>query len=314
MELRQLEYFVAVSEELHFTKAADKIGISQPNLSLQIKALEEEIGMPLFDRIGKRIGLTEAGSLLLRHTRSMFQNIQNALHEIDDLLHQRGGNLSVGALPSELDFRLTPMFISFIRKYPNVRLKIASEVNLDELVLSTEIDIGITVKPLFDPRLVVRPLAREEYGVVVSKEHELSTKESISLIELKELPVVMYPREFCWARKFVENWCQQHGFNLNVLVETSTLSSIFHFVRENIGVAVVANSLLESIDKHNLRFIPIHDYPPVREMSIIYRADKYLSHAAQAFIHFAEDELKDRGPHEMMHSGTPSPAKHEPRT
>ncbi|WP_217593915.1 LysR family transcriptional regulator [Cohnella sp. GbtcB17] len=294
MEFRQLEYFVAVSEELHFTRAADKIGISQPNLSLQIKALEEEIGMPLFDRIGKRIALTEAGSLLLSHTRSMFQNFQNALHEIDDLRHQRGGNLSVGALPSELDFHLTPMFIRFMKKYPNIKLKIASDVNLAELVLKTEIDIGITVKPLFDPRLVVRPLAREEYGVVVSKEHKLSAKESISLIELKELSVVMYPREFCWARKFVEDWCQRHGFNLNVLVETSSLSSILQFVKENIGVAVVANSLLESIDNLHLRYIPIHDYPPKREMSIIYRADKYRSHAAQAFIQFAEDELKDR--------------------
>lgn len=292
MELRKLEYFVAVCEELHFTKAAEKIDISQPNLSLQIKALEEEIGTPLFDRIGKRIALTEAGLILLKHTRSIFQNLQNALHEIDELHHQRGGSLSVGALPSELDFRLTPMFISFCQKYPNVRLKIVSEVDLAELVLSTEIDIGISVKPLFDPRLVIRPLTREEYGVVVSKDHELSSKESISLTELKGLPIVTYPKGF-WGREVVENCCLQHGFNLNVVVETTSNPSLFYFVRENIGVAVQAHSLLESIDNLNLRFIPIHDHPPVREMSIIYRADKYLSHAAQAFIHFAEERLKD---------------------
>ncbi|MFC5649680.1 LysR family transcriptional regulator [Paenibacillus solisilvae] len=292
MELRKLEYFIAVCEELHFTKAADKIGISQPNLSLQIKALEEEIGTPLFDRIGKRIALTEAGSILLRHTRSMFQNLQNAFQEMDELNHQRGGSLSVGALPSELDFRLTPMFISFYKRYPNVRLKIISEVDLTRLVLNTDIDIGISLKPLFDPRLVIRPLTREEYGVVVSKDHELSSKDSISLTELKELPIVTYPKGF-WGRDFLENCCQQHGFNLNVVVETTSSSSLFYFVRENIGVAIQSYSLLESIDNLKLRFIPIHDYPPVREMSIIYRSDKYLSRAGQTFIHFAEEHLKD---------------------
>ncbi|OIK11238.1 LysR family transcriptional regulator [Bacillus sp. MUM 116] len=292
MELRQLGYFIAVCEELHFTKAADKIGISQPNLSLQIKALEEEIGTPLLDRIGKRIVLTESGSILLKYTRNMFQNLQNALIEMEDLRHKRGGSLGVGALPSELDFRLTPMFINFCKRYPNVKLKIISEVEIAQLVLNNEIDIGIAVKPLFDSRLVIRPLSREEYGVVVAKEHKLSSRESISLKELNGLPVVLYPKGL-WGRDFLENYCQQHGFNLNVVVETSSNPSLFNFVRENIGVTIQAYSLLESIDHLNLRFIRIHDHPPVREMSIIYRSDKYLNHAAQAFIHFAEEYLKE---------------------
>ncbi|MBP1964113.1 LysR family transcriptional regulator [Paenibacillus aceris] len=293
MELRQLEYFMAVCEELHFTKAADKIGISQPNLSLSIKALEEEIGMPLFDRIGKRIQLTDAGSILKKHARMMLQNLSNALQEMDDLYHQNGGNLSIGALPSELDYRLTPMFIRFFQRYPNIRLKIISEVDVTGMVLNTDMHIGIAVKPLFDPRLVIRPLAREEYGIVVSKNHELSKAESISLADLQFLPIVMYPKGL-WGREFVDSWCRQHGFHLNVVVETSSNPSLFYFVKANIGVGIVANSLLESIDSLDLRFLPIRDYPPVREMSIIYRSDKYLSHAARTFIHFAEEQLKDR--------------------
>ncbi|MFF2481021.1 LysR family transcriptional regulator [Paenibacillus sp. NPDC058071] len=293
MELRQLEYFLAACEELHFTKAAEKVGISQPNLSLSIKGLEEELGMPLFDRIGKRIEMTEAGLILKRHVRAMFQNLQNGLEEMDELKNKQGGSLSIGALPSELDFRLTPMFIRFFQKYPNIRLKIVSEVELTRLVLSTEIDIGISVTPLFNPRLVVRPLARDEYGIVVSKDHELANRESVSLFELQALPSVMYPRGF-WGRDFLENWCQQHGFNLNVVVETSSNPSLFQFVKANLGITIVAISLLESIDNLNLRYIPINDHPPVRETSIIYRSDKYLSHAAQVFIHFVEEQLKGR--------------------
>ncbi|MDD9268337.1 LysR family transcriptional regulator [Paenibacillus sp. GCM10023248] len=291
MELRQLEYFMAVCEELHFTKAAERIGISQPNLSLSIKALEEEIGMPLFDRIGKRIELTDAGAVLKKHAKMMLQNLSNARQEMDDLYHQKGGSLSIGALPSELDYRLTPMFIRFFQRYPNIRLKIVSEVNVTGLVLNTDTDIGIAVKPLHDPRLVIRPLPREEYGIAVSKNHEMAQADSVALADLQSLPIILYPKGL-WGRDFLENWCRQYGIQLNVVVETSSNPSIFHFVKANIGVGIVANSLLESIDSLDLRFLPIRDYPPVREMSIVYRSDKYLNHAARAFIHFAEEHLK----------------------
>jgi Transcriptional regulator len=293
VELRQLEYFIAVCEELHFTRAAERIGISQPNLSLSIKALEEEIGLPLFNRIGKRIELTDAGSVLKRNAKMVFQNLSNARLEIEDLSAQKGGSLSVGALPSELDYRLTPMFIRFFQKYPNIRLKIFSEIDVADLVLSADIDIGISGKPAYDSRLVIRPLSRDEYGIVVSKEHELSQAESISLYDLRTLPIVMYPKGL-WGRDFVESWCEKHGVQPNVVVETSSNPSLFLFVKANVGVGIVASALLESIDSLDLRFIPIRDYPPIRETSIIYRSDKYLNHAARAFIHFVEDYLKEQ--------------------
>lgn len=293
MEFRQLEYFAAVCEELHFTKAADKVGISQPNLSLSIKALEEEIGTPLFDRIGKRIELTNAGAVLQKHARAMLQGRENARREIKDLSNRNGGELSIGALPSELDYRLTPLVIRFFQQYPQIKLKVVSEVDVASLVLNSDIDIGVAVKPVLDPRLVIRPLARDEYGIVVSHEHELVQAESIALAELGTLPVVQYPRGL-WGREFVDNWCQQHGVQPNVVVETSSNPSLFLFVRANVGVGIVTRSLMDAIGDNGLRFIPIRDYPPVREMSIIYRSDKYLSHAARAFIHFAEEELKSR--------------------
>jgi DNA-binding transcriptional LysR family regulator len=293
MELRRLEYFIAVCEELHFTKAAEKIGISQPNLSLQIKAMEEEIGTPLFDRIGKRIALTEAGSILLKHCRGLFQNLQNAYHEISELRENQGGNLSIGVLPSELDYRLTPLFIDFHRKFPKVRLKIVSSVEIVKQVLDTEIDIGITLIPLPDNRLIIIPLSREEYGLIVSVNHELAHHETISLTQLKELPMIMYPKGF-WGRELVEKYCREYGFNLDTVVETTSNPSLFRFVRENIGATVQTYQLAKSIDDPKLRFIKISDHPPVREMSIIYRADKYLGYSAQTFIHTVEDQLKIR--------------------
>ncbi|WP_231571439.1 LysR family transcriptional regulator [Gordoniibacillus kamchatkensis] len=286
-----MEYFVAVCEELHFSKAAEKLGISQPNLSLQIKALEAHVGLPLFERIGKRTVLTDAGAVLLKHCRSLFTNLQNAYDEIGELRDFEGCQLAVGVIPSELDYRLTPLFIDFLHQFPKNRLRLYSTVEVVKLVLDMAIDIGITLNPAPDHRLRVRPLAKEAYGLIVSDRHELADRESISLAELKGLPMIMYPKGY-WGRELVEKYCRDYGFELDTVVETTSNPSLFRFVRENIGATVQTYPLAKAINDPKLRFIKIEDHPPVRETSIVHRADKYLGRAAQSFIRLAEQQLK----------------------
>ncbi|WP_309484769.1 LysR family transcriptional regulator [Lysinibacillus boronitolerans] len=120
MEIRHLHYFMAVCEELHFTKAAEKLGISQPTLSQQIRVLEDELGMPLFDRIGKKIVVTEAGSLLFSYTIEVFNTLQNVKDSIKDLQALEGGQISIGIMPSDLDYRITQLVIDFHQKFPKV--------------------------------------------------------------------------------------------------------------------------------------------------------------------------------------------------
>ncbi|MCZ8511565.1 LysR family transcriptional regulator [Paenibacillus filicis] len=291
MELRQLEYFIAVCEELHVTKAAEKLGISQPTLSLQLRAMEEELGTLVFDRIGKRIALTEAGMILLKYARRMVQDRQNALLEIKELREFQGGNLVVGVLPAELDYRITPLFIDYHRNYPKVSLKIISSVEIPRLVLANEADIGITLIQSPDPRLVTRPLYSESFVLVVSEKHELADRDAVSLLELKGIPMVMYPSDFM-GREVVENRCRAFGFQLDVAVETTTAPSLFNFVRSNIGATVQPLDLSKSLNDPTLRLITIEDHTPTREIGIIYRADKYLGFAARKCIEFIEHQLK----------------------
>src|SRR5699024_2942115 len=98
MEIRQLEYFLAVCKELHFTRAAEKLNISQTSLSQQIRILENEIGMPLFDRIGKKIRITETGKLLLKHSRNIFFEIEKIRNSVDDLKELETGRVAIGGL------------------------------------------------------------------------------------------------------------------------------------------------------------------------------------------------------------------------
>ncbi|HEY9577701.1 MAG TPA: LysR family transcriptional regulator [Pseudobacillus sp.] len=293
MELRQLEYFMVLCQELHFTRASEKIGISQPTLSLQIRAIEQELGTPLFDRIGKRIALTEAGAILLKHCKRIFRNLENAVEEIEELREYQGGNVSVGVLPAELDYRFTPLFIDFHKRFPSIYLNLsASTVEITKQVLDNEVDVGITLLLLSDSRLVSIPLYREEYVLVVSENHELASHESISLTELREIPMVMYAKQFL-GRKLLEDHCQKHGFQLNTVVETTTGPSLFYFVKENIGATLQPLPLSKALNDPTLRLIKIHDHPPEREIGIIYRADKYLGFAVQKFIETVEEKLKN---------------------
>jgi DNA-binding transcriptional LysR family regulator len=157
----------------------------------------------------------------------------------------------------------------------------------------TSMDIGISQVPLPDDRLTVIPLATEEYGLVVSEEHELAGCDSISLAQLRGLPMVMYPRGY-WGRELVESCCRECGFEPNAVIETTSNPALFHFVGENIGATVQTGQLVRSVGDPRLRFIRIGDRPPVRNMGILHRSDKYMGHAARTLIGKLKEHLEQR--------------------
>ncbi|WP_341479984.1 LysR family transcriptional regulator [Paenibacillus dendrobii] len=283
LEIRQLHYFMAVCEEMHFTKAAEKIGVSQPTLSQQIRALEDELHMPLFDRIGKKIALTEAGMLLLTNATTIMDTLQNVKDSIADLRHLHGGKIRVGIMPSDLDYRITQLVIDFHHAFPKVKLMVISSIDILQQVLDSEVDIGIGVNVEPNDRLITIPLCREDYVLTVSTEHPLASRKSIELKELKDLPVIMYPEGYL-GRDLVEEVVRKHGFQLHSILETSTATSIINLVKANIGATVQPSLLMQQINDPDLRIIRIQDHAPSRSMAIIYRSDRYLSQAAKAFI------------------------------
>ncbi|MFF2177511.1 LysR family transcriptional regulator [Lysinibacillus sp. NPDC058147] len=283
LEIRHLHYFMAVCEELHFTKAAEKLGISQPTLSQQIRVLEDEVGMPLFDRIGKKIVLTEAGTLLLSYGTEILDTLQNVKDAIKDLQDMKSGHIRIGIMPSDLDYRITQLVIDFHEKFPKVKLKIMSSIEIVRQVLENEVDIGIGINVLPNDRLVTIPLCREEYVLTVSKEHPMANRESINIAELKNLPVIMYPEGF-FGREIVEETVKKHGFQLNSVLETSSVTSIINLVKANIGATVQPYPLIKEMNDPTLHIIHIEDEAPSRSLSIIYRVERYLSQATKVLI------------------------------
>lgn len=279
---------MAVCEEMHFTKAAEKIGVSQPTLSQQIRALENELDMPLFDRIGKKIMLTEAGSLLLSYGTKILDTLQSVKDSIEDLRDIQSGTIRVGIMPSDLDYRITQLIIDFHHKFPKVKLKIIASIEILQQVLESEVDIGIGMNVMPNDRLITIPLCSEEYVLIVSKTHLMANRTSIYLDELKGIPMVMYPEGFL-GRDLVEETVQKQGFQLNSILETSSVTSIINLVKANIGATVQPYPLIQQIGDQTLHTISIKDNPPGQNLAIIYRSDRYLSQATKIFIEQIRD-------------------------
>lgn len=290
METRHLHYFLAVCDELHFTRAAEKLGISQPTLSQQIRVLEGELDMPLFDRIGKKIALTEAGVLLKAYASRMIKDEQNAKYAIDELRSDNRGTIRLGVFPSDLDYRLTPLLIQFHMEFPNIRLQVFPSTLIQQEVLENKLDIGICLKGQPDKMLIEEDLGMEMYQLIVRKDHPYAARESIELTMLQHTPLVMYPRNFL-GRELVEDCCREAGFELEPIMETGSATSILQLVKGGIGGTVQPRSLLNHLENTDFCSIPIVNNPPYRELKLIYRADRYISHATNTFIDCLRDFL-----------------------
>ncbi|MGF9977014.1 LysR substrate-binding domain-containing protein [Viridibacillus arvi] len=282
MEIRQLHYFLMLSNELHFTEAAYKLGISQPTLSQQIKVLEDELGVPLFDRLGKKIVKTEAGQLLEQYALQVVQQLENAKKSIEDLSNLKTGHLRVAVLPSDLDYRMTSVLIDFHKEFPNIKVQVIPSIDILNKVLENEVDIGVGLAIQPDSRLNQIPFHSETYSLYVHKEHELAKKNIIIPEELENLPLVMYPKGFS-GRDLIDTWCEKQDISIDTLMETGSVTSLFQLVKAGIGSTIQPSQLIESFQSLGIRAISIK-HSPTRNLEMFYRNDKYLTESAKAFM------------------------------
>lgn len=282
MEIRQLNYFLMLCKELHFSEAAFKLGISQPTLSQQIRVLEGEIGAPLFDRIGKKTVKTEAGELLEHYALKVQQDLENAKKAISDLIDFNKGHLRIAILPSDLDYRLTEILIDFRKEFPNTKVQVFPTIESLTKVLGNEVDIGIGLKVEGNSHLERIPFYTERYSLFVNESHDLSQRKSVKPEELVDIPLVMYPQGKC-GRDLIDKWCDRQGVTINSVMETGSATSLFQLVQKDIGATIQPSQLIENFQSLGIRSIPIEN-APTRELDIFYRNDKYLSKAAKGFM------------------------------
>ncbi|WP_256021980.1 LysR family transcriptional regulator [Paenibacillus kribbensis] len=268
---------------MHFTKASEKIGISQPTLSLQIKALEEELGMTLFDRTGKKITMTEAGKLLLQHSAHALKDLQQAKASIEELRTEQRGSLRMGIALPELEEPLQEMLVHFHRLFPKISLHIRPSFDVTEQVLDNRVDIGITLHSGTDNRLVQLPLRTENYCLIVPVQHVFSNRSSITLDELRHVPWALQP-EYHPGRRLIEKCFRERGYPFATVLETNSIPSILRWVQEGLAVTLQPESLAAVLDRSHFCTVPIVRGAPQGQLELIYRSDRYLGEAVKRLI------------------------------
>lgn len=294
MDTRNITYFMAVYEYLHFTKAAENLGISQPTLSQQIRLLEAEVGMPLFDRIGKKVVATEAGRLLHQYGMKMLQAELDAKNAIKELLSEKRGTVRLAVLPSDLDFQLVPLFVEFKTLYPDTKLQAFSTIYVRDEVLAHKVDLGVGLRGPVDKRLVQIPLGSEPYELFVHSSSELAKRREITLEELTQLALVMYPKGYI-GRDLVDEVFREQGLELATVMEAGSASSLLQLVAAGIGVTIQPRGLLKQHPGwEDIVTIPIAGPAPVRHMELTYYADRFISKAQQQLSAWLIEFFKSR--------------------
>ncbi|QHT60823.1 LysR family transcriptional regulator [Paenibacillus lycopersici] len=285
MELRQLEYFAAVCKEMHFSRAAENLCTTQSNLSQQIKFLENELGLPLFDRMGRRIALTDAGKILLEQCHLIFERIDYMKGAIADLKRMEGGRLDIGILPGDGDLLFDALLIGFHRAHPKLSIRVTETVDVYEQVLDGTRDLGVTtLPPNPDDRISIIPLFHEEFALAVRADHPLAKSKAVPFEQLRQLKMVMFGPEHQITR-VIHSCCQEQGFAIDNPIVTSTLSTLLSLVEQGVGVSILPRLLLDYLNRETIAAITLLHPTPSQDICILHRSDKYMGQAAKVFIH-----------------------------
>lgn len=244
MQFQQLQYFVAVAETRHFTRAAELVHVAQPSLSQQIKSLERELGADLFLRARGNITLTDAGEALLPLARRILADTETARYEVQELVQLRSGRVRLGATPSLCTGLLPDVLRAFHDRYPGIRLLIEEGGSHDlvrELARGA-LDLALVVLPLPtpSPALTTVELLREDLVVVSSPEASRpgNGRRTVRIADLEGERLVMFRHGYD-LRELTVAACRAEGFEPDFAVEGGEMDAVLGFVRAGLGVAVV---------------------------------------------------------------------------
>ncbi len=275
MELRHLRYFVAVAEALHFRRAAEKLGMQQPPLSMQIRQLEAEIGTPLFRRAQRRVELTDAGHSFLEDARAILVSAQAAAGRARQASLGEHGRLRVGMINSA---PFHPLILRILREYremhPGVWMTLdeASTPELAERIRANVLDLAF-VRPLLDetPGIATEHLFDEPLLLALPQGHPLSRRRTVPLGALSLEPFVLFSRPVgSGLYDQIISACHRAGFSPRVTQEASQVTSIVNLVAAGLGVSLVPASM-RKIHSEGIVYRPLSSGAPVAQMSLIWR-------------------------------------------
>jgi DNA-binding transcriptional LysR family regulator len=260
VQLHQLAYFVAVAETRHFTRAAQRMHVAQPSLSQQVRALEQELGAPLFNRARGNISLTAAGETLLPLARRILADTETARQRVTELLDLRHGTVRLGATPSLCTGFLPDVLRLFHQRYPGIRLLVEEGGSRDLIrdLAGGGLDLALIILPLHssDPALATSPLIRESLVLVSSlDEPPVVTGRALAVADLRDHPLVMFRRGYD-LREATVGACREAGFEPTFAIEGGEMDAVLGFVTAGLGSAVIPSMVARRLGMRVTPFVP----------------------------------------------------------
>lgn len=285
MELRAIRAFVEVVRQGGFSNAAKTVFATQSTVSKAVKQLEEELGIELLDRIGHRSRLTAAGEIVYRHGTAMLAQGHEMQVELEELRGLKRGVFRLGFPLIGSTTLFAGVFSAFRQKYPNVDLQLVEHggKRLEELLLAGELDLAASLLPVSEEAFEWQEVRREPMDLLVSADHPLAQRTTVSFRDLAEFPLVLYAQGFALNPIILEA-CRSNGFSPQIAVQSGQVEFIIELVAANLGVALLPRLIANQRPHPHTRLIPIDQPAVFWHMALIWRRGGYLPPAARAWL------------------------------
>lgn len=278
MQIHQLKYFITVAEELHFGKAAKRLNISQPPLSQQIKKLENNLGVLLFNRTKRKVELTEVGNLFLQDAYKILEQIETSTNKVEQYTQGEIGELNLG-YSSYCIFDVLPMVLKeFYQGYPNVKVNLKHLGTAQQILAfkDSEIQVGLLCPPIDQSNLSLEMIYHQPFIVALPSDHPLVEKckdDSIDIKRLENYPFILTPRNIGpgYYDKII-NLCFDANFSPNIILEVNDLHELISLVSTGLGISIVPQSL-NQYQKSNVVYKKLNNNKYKVDTAVAYKND-----------------------------------------
>jgi DNA-binding transcriptional LysR family regulator len=285
LDLRDFRFFVTVAEELHFRRAAERLGIAQPRLSLHIRQIEENLGVRLLDRTTRSVRLTKAGAQFLERARFALAQVEQAVAAVKSLAEGGGGQLRIGFTPAAAFGALPEILADFRGRHPDVGLSLSHRDTVTQIqeLLEGRRDFGFVRLPVLTKRLSTLVLSRESVVVALPQSHRLAARPMLQLEDLADESIVQYAQvmgaEF---QEQITGYCNRAGFKPKIVSEMGDTYSVLAMVAAGFGVAILPQWVQQT---HHPRLIyhPLAEIKPIVDLALAWVTDTETEQA-RAFL------------------------------
>lgn len=289
MDVRDLQVFLSVAKHLNFTRAGEEVHLSQPSVSVRIRQLEHDLGSKLFEHLGKKVALTEAGQLLIPYATRVIAAMDDARHAIDELKGLERGALRIGASTTPGMYLIPRTIAHFKKRYPkiDVHLAVKDTRQIEEGVIRNEFDFGFVGGHLAGDEVDVLPWITDEIILIVPLDHRLARKRSVTAQDLSSEKFI-FREQGSATRAVVAAHLRKLRVDAESIMEIENPESVKKAVQNGLGIAFISAFAAETdLKAKTLVAVKIRNVEIRRELKIVYRKDKHLSRAAQTFIEVA---------------------------